>query len=143
MANSTSAYRAITKSWFNFSPLLDLLKNLAKHDVNLIISTDHGSVQVTDPIKIVGDKATTTNLRYKQGRNLNYNPKEVFEILNPADAYLPKINISSTYVFATGSDYFVYVNNFNHFVKYYKDTFQHGGISLQEMIIPIVSLKPR
>ncbi|MFY9591736.1 MAG: bifunctional response regulator/alkaline phosphatase family protein [Bacteroidales bacterium] len=143
LANSTSAYRAITKSWFNFSPLLDLLKNLAKHDVNLIISTDHGSVQVTDPIKIVGDKATTTNIRYKQGRNLNYNPKEVFEILNPADAYLPKINISSTYVFATGSDYFVYVNNFNHFVKYYKDTFQHGGISLQEMIIPIVSLKPR
>jgi hypothetical protein len=143
LANSTSAYRAITKSWFSFSPLIDLLKNLAKHKVNLIISTDHGSVQVSNPVKIVGDRDTSTNLRYKLGKNLTYNEKEVFEILNPSEAYLPKINISSTYAFATANDFFAYPNNFNHYVKYYKDTFQHGGVSLQEMIIPVICLKPR
>jgi CheY-like chemotaxis protein len=143
MANSESAYRAITKSWFEFSPLLDMLKAFAKHDIHLIISTDHGSVQVGNPIKIIGDRETTTNLRYKQGRNLNYNPKQVFEITNPNDAYLPKTNISSTYVFATGNDFFAYPNNYNHYVKYYKDTFQHGGVSLQEMIIPVISLKSK
>ena len=134
---------AITKSWFSFSPLIDLLKNLAKHKVNLIISTDHGSVQVSNPVKIVGDRDTSTNLRYKLGKNLTYNEKEVFEILNPSEAYLPKINISSTYAFATANDFFAYPNNFNHYVKYYKDTFQHGGVSLQEMIIPVICLKPR
>lgn len=143
LANSSSAYRAITKSWFSFSPLIELLKNLAQHNVNLVISTDHGSVQVNDPVKIIGDRDTTTNLRYKQGKSLGYNKKEVFEILNPDEIYLPKTNISSTYVFATGSDFFAYPNNFNHYVKYYKDTFQHGGVSLQEMILPIVTLKPR
>lgn len=143
LANSSSAYRAITKSWFSFSPLIELLKNLAQHNVNLVISTDHGSVQVSNPVKIIGDRDTTTNLRYKQGKSLGYNKKEVFEILNPDEIYLPKTNISSTYVFATGSDFFAYPNNFNYYVKYYKDTFQHGGVSLQEMILPIVTLKPR
>jgi len=143
LANTTTAYRAITKSWFEFSPLFEMLKVLSTNDINLVISTDHGSIQVSDPIKIVGDRETTTNLRYKQGRNLNYNKKEVFEITNPADAYLPKTNISSTYVFAYGSDFFAYPNNYNHYAKYYKDTFQHGGISMQEMIIPVITLKPK
>jgi hypothetical protein len=120
-----------------------MLKALSAEDIHLVISTDHGSIQVADPVKIIGDRETTTNLRYKQGRNLNYNKKEVFEILNPNDAYLPKTNISSTYVFAMGSDFFAYPNNYNHYVKYYKDTFQHGGVSLQEMIIPVVTLKSR
>lgn len=143
LANTTSAYRAITRSWFEFSPLFEMLKVFADNDVHLVISTDHGSIQVSDPVKIIGDRETTTNLRYKQGRNLNYNKKEVFEILNPGDAYLPKTNISSTYVFAYGSDFFAYPNNYNHYVKYYKDTFQHGGISMQEMIIPVITLKSR
>lgn len=143
LANTTSAYRAITKSWFEFSPLLDMLKVFSQKDINLIISTDHGSIQVNNPIKIIGDRATTTNLRYKQGKSLNYNKKEVFEILNPSDAYLPKTNISSTYVFAHGSDFFAYPNNYNYYVKYYKDTFQHGGVSLQEMIIPLIHLKSK
>ncbi len=143
LANTTSAYRAITKSWFEFSPLLDMLKAFAEKDVHLVISTDHGSIQVADPVKIVGDRATTTNLRYKQGRNLNYNKKNVIEILNPADAYLPKTNISSTYVFAYGNDFFAYPNNYNHYVKYYRDTFQHGGVSLQEMLIPIITMKSK
>jgi hypothetical protein len=143
LANTTAAYRAITKSWFEFSPLLEMLKAFAENDVQLVISTDHGSIQVSDAVKIIGDRETTTNLRYKQGRNLNYNKKEVFEITNPADAYLPKTNISSTYVFAYGTDFFAYPNNYNHYVKYYKDTFQHGGVSMQEMIIPVVTLKSK
>ncbi len=143
LANTTSAYRAITKSWFEFSPLFEMLKVLADNDVHLVISTDHGSIQVSDPVKIVGDRETSTNLRYKQGRNLNYNKKEVFEILNPADAYLPKTNLSSSYVFAYGNDFFAYPNNYNHYVKYYKDTFQHGGVSMQEMIIPVITLKSK
>ncbi|MBN2778165.1 MAG: bifunctional response regulator/alkaline phosphatase family protein [Bacteroidales bacterium] len=143
LANTTSAYRAITKSWFEFSPLFEMLKVFAEKDIHLVISTDHGSIQVSDPIKIIGDRATTTNLRYKQGKSLNYNKKEVIEILNPMDAYLPKTNISSTYVFAHGTDFFAYPNNYNHYVKYYKDTFQHGGVSLQEMIIPLIHLKSK
>lgn len=143
LANTTAAYRAITRSWFEFSPLYDMLKAFSDNDVYLFISTDHGSIQVADPVKIIGDRATTTNLRYKQGKNLNYNKKEVFEILNPNDAYLPKTNISSTYVFAYGTDFFAYPNNYNHYVKYYKDTFQHGGISMHEMIIPAVTLKSK
>ncbi len=143
LANTTTAYRAITRSWFEFSPLFEMLKVFAESDVNLIISTDHGSIQVVDPVKIIGDRATTTNLRYKQGRSLNYNKKDVFEILNPNDAYLPKTNISSTYVFAQGTDFFAYPNNYNYYVKYYKDTFQHGGVSLQEMIIPLIHMKSK
>lgn len=143
MANTTSAYRAITKSWFEFSPLLDMLKAFAENDIYLFLSTDHGSIQVSNPVKVIGDKATTTNLRYKQGRNLNYNRKEVFEILNPQDAFLPKTNISSTYIFSYGTDFFAYPNNYNHYVKYYKDTFQHGGISMHEMIIPAITLKSK
>ncbi|MDR2010606.1 MAG: PglZ domain-containing protein [Bacteroidales bacterium] len=143
LADTTTAYRALTKSWFEYSSLLDLLKNLALHDVTLVISTDHGSIQVSNPIKIIGDRNTTTNLRYKQGKSLNYNKKEVFEVLNPLEAHLPKTNISSTYVFTCGNDFFAYPNNYNHYVKYYKDTFQHGGVSLQEMIIPVVTLKPK
>lgn len=140
LANTTSAYRAITKSWFEHSLIYDLIQKLSKYEIDLFITTDHGSIQVINPVKIIGDKNTTTNLRYKQGKNLNYEKKQVFEILNPNEAYLPKTNISSTYVFAYNNDFFAYPNNYNYYVKYYKDTFQHGGISMQEMIIPIVKL---
>ncbi len=143
LTNSTEAYLSITKSWFELSPLFDMLKAFAEQGVYLVIGTDHGSIQVDNPIKVIGDRATTTNLRYKQGRNLNYNPKEVFEITNPAEAYLPKTNISSTYIFSYNDDFFAYPNNYNHYAKYYKNTFQHGGISLQEMIIPTVTMKPK
>jgi CheY-like chemotaxis protein len=143
LAANTSAYRALTKSWFEHSLLLELLQILAEYDIDLIISTDHGSIQVENPVKIVADRTTTSNLRYKQGKNLSYNPKEVFEILNPAEVYLPKNNISSTYVFAMDRDFFVYPNNYNYYVKYYSETFQHGGVSLQEMIVPVVKLKSK
>jgi hypothetical protein len=143
LTNTTEAYLSITKSWFELSPLFDMLKAFAEQGAYLVIGTDHGSIQISNPLKVIGDKATTTNLRYKQGRNLAYNPKEVYEITNPADAYLPKTNISSTYIFSCNDDFFAYPNNYNHYVKYYKNTFQHGGISLQEMIIPAITMKPK
>lgn len=143
LAGDESAYRSLTKSWFIHSPLYDLFLDLAEQNVEIIITTDHGSIKVQNPVRIIGDKNTTTNLRYKQGRSLGYNNKEVFEITDPQKAYLPKSNISSTYVFTTGNDYFVYPNNYSQYMNMYKGSFQHGGISMEEMLIPIVHLSPK
>ncbi|HHN48470.1 MAG TPA: PglZ domain-containing protein [Bacteroidales bacterium] len=140
LAGDESAYRSITLSWFMHSPLLEVIKFLADKTVNLIITTDHGSVRVQNPVKVVGDKTTTTNLRYKSGKNLNYNAREVFEVRNPGDAFLPKTNVSSSYIFCRKNDFFAYPNNYNYYVNYFRDTFQHGGISLEEMIVPFVQL---
>ena len=109
----------------------------------MVITTDHGSIRANRPIKIIGDRNTNTNLRYKLGKNLSYNPKEVFVIKEPNKALLPAPNLSTSYVFATGDAFFAYPNNYNYYVSYYKDTFQHGGISMEEMIIPLVTLRPR
>ncbi len=111
--------------------------------MKIIITTDHGSIRVDNPIKVVGDKTINTNLRYKQGKTLNYNPKEVFEVKAPEKAMLPKTNLASTYIFASNNDFFAYPNNYNHYVSYYKDSFQHGGISLEEMLIPFIVLDPK
>ena len=143
LAGDSSAYRSLTLSWFEHSPLLELLKKIAQNGSKLIITTDHGTIQVDHPVKVVGDRATNSNLRYKTGRNLKYKASEVFEIPKPEDAYLPKENISSSYIFALKNDFFVYPNNLNHFVKYYDSTFQHGGISMEEVMIPFVKLIPR
>lgn len=143
LAYDEPAYRSITLSWFEHSPLLEFIKDLAKQQVRVVLTTDHGTIRVNNPVKIIGDKQTTTNLRYKQGRNLNYNPREVFEILKPEKGYLPKSNVSSTYVFAQNDDFFAYPNNYNYFVNYYKGTFQHGGVSLEEMIIPCITMTPK
>lgn len=143
LAVNESAYRSLTLSWFSHSPLLELLKLLSEQKIRVVITTDHGMVHVQNPIKVVGERNTTTNLRYKQGRSLNYNPKEVFEITDPMDAHLPKANISSRFIFATQQDFFAYPNNFNHYVKYYKDTFQHGGVSMEEMLVPLITLSPK
>jgi PglZ domain len=140
LADDEPAYRSITSSWFDHSPLLDIIKKIAENNCKLIITTDHGTVRVENPVKVVGDRNTNTNLRYKQGRNLNYNPKEVFEIRNPADGFLPKTNVSTSYIFAQNSDFFVYPNNYNHFVNFYQHTFQHGGISMEECLIPYIVL---
>lgn len=143
LARDEAAYRSITESWFEHSPLLQALKRVAEKDVQVIIATDHGSVKVSTPNKVIGDRNTTTNLRYKTGKNLNYNRKEVFEVRNPHDAMLPKQHVSSSFIFAREDDYFVYPNNYNYYVNYYNDTIQHGGMSLEEMLIPFAILRSK
>ena len=143
LANNESAYRSITLSWFRHSVVAELFKALANTDYKVVVTTDHGSIRATKPIKIIGDRNTNTNLRYKLGKNLSYNPKEVFIIKDPRQAQLPSPNLSTTYVFATGEDFFAYPNNYNYYVSYYRDTFQHGGISMEEMIIPLITLTGR
>lgn len=143
LANDESAYRSITLSWFEHSPLLEVLKWLAQRRVRIVITTDHGTIRVKKPSKIVGDRNTNSNLRYKQGKNLNYQEKDVFIIKNPHDAQLPKLHVSSTYVFAKEDSYFVYPNNYNQFVNHFNGTFQHGGISLEEIIVPFASYVPK
>ena len=143
LANNESAYRSITLSWFRHSAVSEIFKRLAQTDCKIIITTDHGSIRASRPIKIIGDRNTNTNLRYKLGKNLNYNSKEVFTIREPQKAFLPSPNLSTSYVFATGDAFFAYPNNYNYYVSYYKDTFQHGGISMEEMLIPLVTLTPR
>jgi DNA-binding response OmpR family regulator len=143
LADDDAAYRSLTLSWFEHSPLHDIIKQVGERKCRLIITTDHGTIKVTEPSKIVGDRNVNTNLRYKQGKSLDYVKRDVFEIKNPSDAFLPKNNVSSTYVFAKQDMFFAYPNNYNHYVSYYRNTFQHGGISLEEMIIPFISLTPR
>ena len=140
LANSESAYRSITLSWFRHSVIADFFKWLAQTDYKVIVTTDHGSIRCTKPVKIVGDRNTNTNLRYKLGRNLSYDSKELFTIKDPEKAQLPSPNLSTSYVFATGDSFFAYPNNYNYYVSYYRDTFQHGGISMEEMIIPLITM---
>lgn len=144
LAPNEAAYRSVSRSWLEHSTLLDLLKKLSEKNVRVVITTDHGTIRVRRPVKIIGDRNTTTNLRYKQGRNLNYDDEKfLFTIHKPEDAFLPKMAVSATYVFSMEDYFFAYPNNYNHYVKYYKDTFQHGGISLEEMIVPLISLRPK
>lgn len=141
LADDEKAYRSLTVSWFKHSPLLDIFKFISEKDVNLVITTDHGSIRVANPVKILGDKNTNTNLRYKTGKALKYEREEVFEIRNPADAFLPRVNVSSNFVFCRKDDFFAYPNNYNYYVNYYKNTFQHGGISMEEVMVPFAVLK--
>lgn len=143
LANNESAYRSITISWLHHSVMADIIKLLSQSDYKIILTTDHGCIRASKPIKIIGDKNTNTNLRYKLGKNLAYNAKEVFTIKEPHMAQLPAPNLSTSYVFATGDSFFAYPNNYNYYVSYYKDTFQHGGISMEEMLIPLITLIPR
>ncbi len=143
LASDEKAYRSITASWFHNSPVNDLFKELAKTDAKIIITTDHGSIRVNNPIKVIGDKNTNTNLRYKLGKNLNYNPKQVYELKRPSTAFLPSPNISTAYIFAQNDEFFAYPNNYNYYVGYYKNTFQHGGISMEEMLIPLITMQSK
>ncbi|WP_027420639.1 T9SS response regulator signal transducer PorX [Crocinitomix catalasitica] len=143
LADDEAAYRSLTKTWFNHSPLKEIFKKIAEKGIKTFLTTDHGTIRVENAVKIVGDKHTNTNLRYKVGKNLSFNEKEVFVAEKPSDIKLPQENVSSTFVFAKDADFFAYPNNFNYYVNYYKDTFQHGGVSLEEVLIPFVTLKAK
>ncbi|MBS3808166.1 MAG: bifunctional response regulator/alkaline phosphatase family protein [Bacteroidales bacterium] len=143
LASDEAAYRSLTLSWFQHSMLFSLIKELAEQKITLIITTDHGSIQVQNPRKVIGDKQTSVNLRYKNGRNLSYKQSEVYDSLEPKEIHLPKPHISTRYIFAYNQDYFVYPNNYNYYVNYYKNTFQHGGISMEEMLVPYIELEPK
>ena len=143
LANNESAYRSITLSWLRHSMISDLFRLLAKSDYTIVLTTDHGSIRCSKPLKIIGDRNTNTNLRYKFGKNLAYNSKDVFAIKEPHKAFLPSPNVSTSYVFACGNNFFAYPNNYNYYVSYYKDTFQHGGISMEEMLVPLITMRPK
>lgn len=143
LANSDAAYRSLTESWFRHSGALDMLRRMSELGYKVVLTTDHGTIRVDNPIKVVGDRNTNTNLRYKVGKNLNYNPKQVYEMKRPQQFGLPSPNISSTFIFAQNEDFFSYPNNYNYYVQYYTGTFQHGGISLQEMLVPLVTMEPK
>ena len=143
LTEDDASFRSLTRSWFEHSELFTMLKLLSENGHTVIITSDHGTVRVDNPIRIPGDKATSSNLRYKTGRNLAYNPREVFEITKPEEIQLPSGNISSSYIFAYNHDFIVYHNDANKYIRYYRDTFQHGGISMEEMIVPYIVLKPK
>ena len=143
LANDEPAYRSLMVSWFEHSSLFDIIKYLSEQNVELIITTDHGSIKVSDPVKIVGDRNVNTNLRYKFGKSLAYDAKDVFEMKNPEEYYLPKPNVTTRYVFTRNDEFFAYPNNYNYYAKYYRDTFQHGGISMEEILIPFIILSPK
>jgi D-mannonate dehydratase len=143
LAANEAAYRSITLSWIRHSAIKKLFAYLAENRYTVVITTDHGSIQVDNPTKVIGDKNTNTNLRYKLGKALNCSSKDIFEIKDPVKAFLPSPNISTSYIFATGGNFFAYPNNYNYYVSYYKDTFQHGGISMEEMLIPIIRMRPK
>ncbi len=143
LADDEPAYRSLTISWFQHSPLIEIMRYLAEKGANVILTTDHGSVRVQNPVKVIGDRNTNSNLRYKTGKSLNYNKKEVFEVRNPLDIYLPRMNVSSSYIFCQNNDFFAYPNNYNYYVNYYRNTFQHGGVSMEEVLIPFIRLKAK
>ncbi len=143
LADDEKGYRSITKTWFENSPFLEMLKLLKGTESKVILTTDHGAVLVDNPKKILGDKGISSNLRYKAGRSMQYKSKDVFEIDQPAEAFLPKLNISTRYIFAKNNDFFTYPNNYNHYSNYYRNTLQHGGVSMDEMIVPVITMRSR
>ena len=141
LVGNEAAYRSITLSWFRHSKIKDLFERIAQSGYKVVVTTDHGSILVENPVKILGDKDVNTNLRFKVGKNLAYKAKEVFEIKDPRRVKLPQPNLSSTYVFCYGDHFFAYPNNYNYYASHYRDTFQHGGVSMEEMIIPLITLE--
>ncbi|MNT24162.1 PglZ domain protein [compost metagenome] len=143
LASNDKAYRSLTLSWFKNSPLLEIIQQAQQMGFRLILTTDHGTINVKNPSKVIGDRNTSLNLRYKTGRSLTYEDKDVYAVKDPKSIQLPAINMSSSYIFAKNDYFLAYVNNYNHYVSYYRNTYQHGGISLEEMIIPFLVFNPK
>ena len=143
LAATNAAYRDLTEAWFRHSSAIDVFRRIAEKGYKIVLTTDHGTIRVDTPVKVVGDRNTNTNLRYKLGKNLAYNSRQVFEIKNPQRFGLPSPNVSTTYIFAARNDFFAYPNNYNYYVQYYTGTFQHGGISMEEMLVPLITLTPK
>ena len=140
LASDDKAFRSLTLSWFKNSPLLGLIEKAREKKYKLIVTTDHGTINVLNPEKVIGDRKTNVNLRYKKGKSLTYNQKEVLLVDEPTQYGLPISN--DKYIFAKNDQYFIYQNNFNHYALHFKNTFQHGGISMEEMIIPFAVFNP-
>ena len=143
LAATNAAYRDLTEAWFRHSSAIDIFRRIAEKGYKIVLTTDHGTIRVDTPVKVVGDRNTNTNLRYKLGKNLAYNSRQVFEIKNPQRFGLPSPNVSTTYIFAARNEFFAYPNNYNYYVQYYTGTFQHGGISMEEMLVPLITLTPK
>ncbi|WP_159798980.1 bifunctional response regulator/alkaline phosphatase family protein [Flavobacterium sp. MK4S-17] len=143
LASNDKAYRSLTLSWFRNSPLLEIIQQAQVMGFKLILTTDHGTINVKNPSKVIGDRNTSLNLRYKTGRSLTFEEKDVYHVKDPKKVQLPTINMSSSFIFAKNDLFLAYVNNFNHYVSYYRNTYQHGGISLEEMIIPFLVFNPK
>ena len=143
LASNDKAYRSLTLSWFRNSPLLELIQQAQQMGFKLILTTDHGTINVKNPSKVIGDRNTSLNLRYKTGRSLTYEERDVYAVKDPKKLHLPAINMSSSYIFAKNDHFLAYVNNYNHYVSYYRNTYQHGGISLEEMIVPFLVFNPK
>ena len=143
LTEDEASFRSLTRSWFEHSDLFTILRLLAERGHTVIITSDHGTIRVDNPVRVTGDRETSANLRYKTGRNLAYNAKEVYEITRPEDIQLPASNLTSSYIFAYNSDFLVYNNDANRYIRYYRNTFQHGGISMEEMLVPFIVLEPK
>ena len=143
LASNDKAYRSLTVSWFKNSPLLEMIQLSQQLGFKLILTTDHGTINVKAPTKVIGDRDTSLNLRYKTGRSLTYQDKDVLAVKNPKSIHLPSLTMSSSFIFAKGDLFLAYPNNFNHYVSYYRNTYQHGGVSLEEMVIPFVVMDPK
>ena len=143
LASNDKAYRSLTQSWFKNSPLLEMIQQAQLLGFKLILTTDHGTINVKNPSKVIGDRDTSLNLRYKTGRSLTYESRDVVAFKDPKTILLPSITMSSSFIFAKGDSFLAYPNNYNHYVSYFRNTYQHGGVSLEEMIIPFVVMMPK
>lgn len=141
IAPNEAAYRSLTRSWFEHSPLMNIFRKIAESDAIAFLTSDHGSIRGMHGTKVIGDRETSTNLRYKYGRSLKVDKKHAAFIRDPLDWKLPKRGLNTNYIIAKEDYYFVYPTNYNKYLNYYRDSFQHGGISIEEMILPIVKLE--